>query len=339
VIRSGNKETRPTEGAVGLNGSGKPAEALGKQNGASIAMLAPFIILFAAFFIVPVIYAIDKSLQSPRGGGYAGWSNFSIVLHSSSGLWSGVGRVAYIGVIQIVVMLGLGMVLALLLDSPYCKGKRIFAVIYFLPYAVPGVIASIMWGFLLTPSVDSLVRTVGVNPLSLSTVLYSIILIVVWEFMGYNMTIYLTGLSQIPPTVLEAAKIDGCSELQLIRHIKLPMLRRMVLFTAVLSIIGTLQLFNEPKIISQLVQLSPTYTPNIAIYNEAFQSSNIPFAAAESLVLAVITITATVAFYTITRRRGARSSTAGPAVGGSAVTGLTTADPAAGGRAVEAVAL
>jgi multiple sugar transport system permease protein len=313
-----------------LRGRRKHRNPLASQRHVAFSMSTPFLILFAAFFILPLGYAIVKSIQSPRGVGLAGFGNFSIAIHTGA-FWSSIVRVAYIGVIEIGLMLGFGMLLALLLDSPYCRGKRIFAVVYFLPYAVPGVIASIMWGFLLTPQLDSLVRSAKLNPLGTSTVLYSIILIVVWEFMGYNMTIYLTGLAQISPGVLEAAKIDGCSELQLVRYIKVPLLRRMVVFTAVLSIIGTLQLFNEPAIISALAPLGPTYTPNLGIYNEAFQDSNIPLAAAESLILAVVTIGATAAFYGLSRRRrgaarGDRDRSSGPR------TPRSPADPTVSGR-------
>jgi multiple sugar transport system permease protein len=277
-----------------------------KREAAALSMATPFLVLFALFVVVPLGYAIVHSLSQPSGKSGTTVSNFSEVIHSGD-FWSGVERVLYLGVIQIVIMLGLAMGLALLLDSPLCKGKRMFALIYFVPYAVPGVIATIMWGFILSPQVDSLVHGAGVNPLSLRLVLYSIVLIVLWEFTGYNMTIYLTGLASISPEVLEAARIDGCSNLQLALRIKLPLIRRMIIFTAVLSIIGTLQLFNEPEILSALVPLTPSYTPNLSIYNEAFEFGNIPFAAAESLILGVIIVVATAAFYGLTAARRPRS--------------------------------
>jgi multiple sugar transport system permease protein len=195
-----------------------------------------------------------------------------------------------------------------LLDSPFCRGKRVFTLVFFLPYAVPGVVASIMWGFLLSPSVDNLVHSTNLDPLGPDLVLYSIILIVVWEFVGYNMVIYRTALTSISFEVIEAARMDGCSELQLARYIKLPLLRRMIIFTSILSIIGTLQLFNEPEILSEITTISPTYTPNLSIYNEAFAFTNIPFAATESIILLVIIVGATFAFFTVARQRPGRRS-------------------------------
>ena len=103
-------------------------------------------------------------------------------------------------------MVCLALALALFLDGPYCRGRRLFTTVYFLPYAVPGVIAAIMWGFLFTPQLDSLLRlprSLGLahqalQPLSTASVIYAIMLIVTWEYTGYNMTIYLTGANLDP---------------------------------------------------------------------------------------------------------------------------------------------
>ncbi len=273
-------------------------------------MTAPFLVLFAGFFVAPIVYSIVLSLRSPATGAYAGLLNYRTVL-SDGAFWSGVQRMAYFGVVQVSVMIGLAIVLALFLDSPYCRGRKFFALVYFLPYAVPGVIAAIMWGFLLEPDLDSALRIpriLGitgstVNPLDFRLALYAIMLIVTWEFTGYNMTILLTSLTNVPRQVLEAAKIDGCSELSIAARIKLPLIRRTVVFIVILSIIGTLQLFNEPMILNDIANIGSSYTPNQMIYNTAFSFGNEQLAAAQSVVLAVITVVATVAFYTIVRRR------------------------------------
>ena len=203
------------------------------------------------------------------------------------------------------------IVIALLLDSPYCRGRRVFALIYFLPYAVPGVIAAIMWGFLLEPDLDnalSVPRHIGLmsgglDPLDYRLALYAIMLIVTWEFTGYNMTILLTSLTNVPRQVLEAAKIDGASELAIAWRVKLPLIRRTVMFIVMISIIGTLQLFNEPVILNDIASIGNSYTPNQIIFNTAFSFGNEQLAAAQSVVLAAITVLATIAFFGIARRR------------------------------------
>jgi len=168
-----------------------------------------------------------------------------------------------------------------------------------------------MWGFLLQPDLDSALKvphllglTSGaVTPLDYRLSLYAIMLIVTWEWTGYNMTILITSLTNVPHQVLEAAKIDGCSELSIATRIKLPLIRRTVVFIVMLSIIGTLQLFNEPVILNDIASVGNSISPNQIIYNTAFSFGNEQLAAAQSVVLAAITVVATVAFYGIVRRR------------------------------------
>jgi multiple sugar transport system permease protein len=142
-----------------------------------------------------------------------------------------------------------------------------------------------------------------VQPLDYRLALYAIMLIVTWEWTGYNMTILLTSLTNVPHQVIEAAKVDGASELSVAARIKLPMVRRTVMFTIMLSIIGTLQLFNEPVILNEIATIGSALTPNQIIYNTAFAFGNEELAAAQSVVLAGVTIVATVVFFGIVRRR------------------------------------
>lgn len=250
------------------------------------------------------------SLRSPRTNGFVGLFNYRNVV-SNGVFWSAVERMAYFGVIQVTAMICIAIALALLLDSPYCRGKKFFALAYFFPYAVPGVIAAVMWAFLLEPDLDSALNvphllgvTSGpVNPLSYRLVLYAMMLIVTWEWAGYNMTILLTSLTSVPREVLESGKIDGASELKIAWRIKLPLIRRTVAFITVISIIGTLQLFAEPMILNDIASIGTSYSPNQLIYNTAFFFGNEQLAAAQSIVLALITVVATAAFYGIMRRR------------------------------------
>ena len=275
-----------------------------------MAMTTPFLALFAVFFAGPLVYSVVLSLRSPLTGAYSGLLNYRTVFSNGS-YWDAVVRMAYFGAIQVTVMICLAIGLALLLDSPYCRGRKIFALLYFLPFAVPGVIAALMWSFLLEPDLDSALKVphlLGLasgplQPLSYRVALYSIMLIVTWEWTGYNMTILLTSLTNVPRQVLEAAKVDGASELQVAARIKLPMVRRTVIFLVVLSIIGTLQLFNEPLILQNIASTGNSLAPNQIIYNTAFSFGNQELAAAQSVILALITIVATVAFFGIVRRR------------------------------------
>jgi multiple sugar transport system permease protein len=273
-------------------------------------MTVPFLALFAVFFVAPLVYSVVLSLKAGGTGQFAGLLNYRSVLGDSE-YWGGVQRMIYFGVIQVTAMIGLAIALALFLDSAYCKGRKFFALVYFLPFAVPGVIAAIMWAFLLEPDLNGALNIPNhlglasgpIDPLDYRLALYAIMLIVTWEFAGYNMTILLTSLTSVPRQVIEAARIDGCSEAAIALRVKFPLIRRTVLFTVILSIIGTLQLFNEPVLLNYIAETSNSLTPNQIIYNTAFSFGNESLAAAQSIVLAVITIVATVTFYGIIRRR------------------------------------
>jgi multiple sugar transport system permease protein len=282
------------------------------QRRAGVGMTVPFLVLFAVFFVGPIIYSLFLSLHAGGTGAFAGLLNYRSVVANSE-YWGGVQRMAYFGLIQVTAMIGLAIALALFLDSTYCVGRKFFALVYFLPYAVPGVIASIMWAFLFEPDLDSALKVphqLGLasgtlSPLGYRFALYAIMLIVTWEFAGYNMTILLTSLTSVPRQVIEAARIDGCSELGIALRVKFPLIRKTVMFTVILSIIGTLQLFNEPVVLNDIAQIGNSFTPNQIIYNTAFAFGNESLAAAQSVLLAGITIAATVAFYSIVRRRRA----------------------------------
>lgn len=309
-------------------------------------MSAPFLVLYLLFFLAPFIYSVVLSLRSPQTSAFVGLFNYSNVV-SNGQFWSAVVRMAYFGVIQVAVMIGLAIVLALFLDSPYCWGRKVFALAYFFPYAVPGVIAAVMWAFLLEPDLDNALKVphlVGlaagpVNPLSYRFALYAMMLIVTWEWTGYNMTILLTSLTSVSREVLESGRIDGASELKIAWRIKLPLIRRTIAFISIISIIGTLQLFNEPVILNDIASIGGSYSPNQIIYNTAFSFGNEQLAAAQSIILALITVLATGAFYGIVRqrrRRGAgprRPATRRAATRAAVTGGAVTGGAATGGAA------
>ncbi len=283
--------------------------------------LAPYLILFLLFLVFPFIYSLFLSLFVQHGGqsAFVGLQNYGQAL-SDANFWSGVLRVFYYGVVQVTIMLLLALGLALLLDSSYVKSKTFFRLVYFLPYAVPGVIAAIMWGFLYSPALNPLLNVFqafsGGKPLDFlntKNVLYGIMNIATWEWAGYNMTIYFANLTSIPLELYDAAKIDGCSEWQIATHVKVPLIRSTIILTIVLSIIGSLQLFNEPFVLNALTGISPAFTPNMDIYNMAFSYGNLTYSAALSIILTVITFAASMLFIYLTAEKETTDQT--PAAG------------------------
>jgi multiple sugar transport system permease protein len=285
-------------------------------------LLAPFGLLFALFFLLPIGYAVYQSLLKVHVSGlglgpgstttvFAGFANYAQVFSDRSFL-QGVGRVLLFGVVQIPVMLAFAAILALLLDSAAVRFRRLFRLVYFLPYGIPGVIAAILWSFLYLPGLSPIVAVLQhtgfgtVNFLGANSTLWSIANIVTWEYTGYNMLIIYAALQAIPVDLYEAARLDGASEWRVATRIKLPMVAGALVLTAIFSIIGTLQLFSEPEVLRAITSsISTSYTPNLLAYTQAFVANNPNYAAAIAVVLAVGTFILSFGFLKLVQRRGA----------------------------------
>lgn len=273
--------------------------------------VVPFAALFVIFYLIPIGYAIGKSLMVVEREGtfgearevFGGLAQYALVFQSEP-FWSSVGRVLLFGIVQVPVMLGLALVFALLLDSPLLRGRRFFRLAFFVPYAVPGVIAAIMWGFLYSPNLSPFaVLTGSVDLLSADLVLWAIANVVTWVFVGYNMLIIYSALLAIPTDLYEAARLDGAGQFRIAWSIKIPMVRSSLVLTAILSIIGTLQLLAEPQVFRSFSSaVTSTYTPNMTIYATS-AIPNVSLAAAFSVVLALATFALSFTFLRITRRK------------------------------------
>jgi multiple sugar transport system permease protein len=274
--------------------------------------VAPFMLVFVAMIIVPVAYALYLSLfrdQLVGGNMFVGVSNYIAVFQDAK-FWESFGRVALFLVVQVPIMLALSMIAALALDSARLHGTRFFRIAIFLPYAVPGVVAALIWGFIygdqfgLTASINGLLGAHVLQPFSASWVLASIGNIVTWEFVGYNMLIFYAALKAVPGELYEAAEIDGAGQLRTVFSIKIPALRGAIVIATVFSIIGSFQLFNEPNLLKTLAPnvISSYFTPNMYAYNLSFAGQQFNYAATVAIVMGLIT--AVIAY--VVQARGSR---------------------------------
>lgn len=297
-------ETLETQPAV------RPRRTGIKHKGAVVGFLAPFVTLFTLFYLVPIGYAVYQSLFKVQREGsfgpatqvFGGLTQYLAVFQSSD-FWASVVRVLYFFAVSIPLQLGLALTFALLLDSRIVRGKKFFRLSFFAPYAVPGVIAAIMWGFLYAPSLSPFGFTKDIDLLGSGLVLYSIVNVVNWVFIGYNMLIIYSALKAIPSELFEAARVDGAGQFRIAWSIKIPIVMPAIILTGVFSIIGTLQLFNEPQVFRSISSaVVSTYTPNMVVYS----TSSIPnynLAAAYSVVLALATAALSFTFLKVTRKR------------------------------------
>lgn len=281
---------------------------------------APFAILFALTFIIPIVVSVRASFFRQTASGdalYGGGSqvekfvlfeNYEHVI-SDGAFWTGMGRVILFGAFQIPIMIGGAMILALLLDSFVIRRVAFFRLSYFLPYAIPGVVAALVWTYIFSPGLSPINEILGSTSDWLSglfgeridltidffapgTIIGSMATMTTWTFMGYNMLIFLAALQAIPHDLYEAARLDGAGEFAIVWRIKIPLVGGATLLAVLLSIIGTIQLFNEPTVLSAVNPwMGKDYTPMMLAYNSMMGGvtpSGAGPASAVSLVMAIV---------------------------------------------------
>jgi multiple sugar transport system permease protein len=280
-----------------------------RERRAILGFLAPFGTLFVLFYLLPIGYSFVRSFFvterdgafGPARDAWGGLANYAQAI-SDPALLTSVGRVLLFGFVQVPVMLILALLFALLLDSSVARLKRFFRLSYFVPYAVPVVIGTIVWGFLFTPGLGPVADFVPIDFLGDGWVLWSIAIIVTWTYAGYNMLIMHSNLQAIDHDIYEAAHVDGATGWQVALRIKIPLIRDAVILTGVFSIIGTLQLFTEPQVLRAIsTSISSTYTPNLLVFTAA-SGNAYNYAAALSFLLAAATAVLSFVFLKLSER-------------------------------------
>ncbi|MER5654366.1 sugar ABC transporter permease [Streptomyces sp. NPDC002131] len=275
--------------------------------GAPYGFLLPAAVLFVLFFALPIGYALWLSLHKVEvkglglGSGarkevWAGLRNYTDALTDSE-LLHGALRVAGYGAIVVPVMLGLALLFALMLDADKVRLAPFTRLAIFLPYAIPGVVAALLWGFLYLPDVSPfyfVLDKLGMpqpNLLDGRPLYVALSNIAVWGGTGFNMIVIYTALQAIPVEVHEAARLDGATPLQIAWRIKIPMVAPSLVLTFFFSIIATLQVFSEPTTLKPLTNsVSTTWSPLMKVYRDAFGAGDIYAAAAEAVIIAVVTL-------------------------------------------------
>ena len=293
-----SQATATAAGPTTRRAAGRRKKKPGSHGAAGFLFTLPFMVLFLGLFIAPLLYALYLSLfreQLVGGNQFVGLDNYIDGLQDRE-FTRGIGRVALFLLIQVPIMLLLALVFAMILDSGKVWFPKLFRVGIFVPYAVPTVIAALMWGFLygreFGPFAD-IANTVGVGTpdfLSRNTMLFSIANVATWTYTGYNMIILYAALRSIPTELYEAAAVDGAGAVRTALHVKLPLLRPALLLCAIFSVIGSFQLFAEPQIFATIAPevIGKGYTPNLYVYNLAFSDQRLNYAAALSFLLGVV---------------------------------------------------
>jgi multiple sugar transport system permease protein len=290
------------------------------QRTAVAVLLAPFAALCVAVFVVPAGYAVYLSFFSTSHSGlgfgtartvFVGFRNFLVVLSDPSFLRSIGVTLAYVVLFIPLLVLG-SLLLALLLDSGFARARRFSQTVLFLPHAVPGIISAVIWLYLYTPGISPVLDVLSgldlqIDLLGETLLIPSMVNIALWGGLGYNTVIFYAALQAVPRDVMEAAAVDGAGPVRTALQVKVPLVRASVWTVCMFTLVGSLQLFTEPMLLAQSSPLiSSRFTPNMYIFDAAFNRSNYGLASAASVLLLVLSclLSYGVARYS---SRGARS--------------------------------
>ena len=267
---------------------------------AALLFLAPFLTVFIAFYLTPVVYAIYLSLFirkrigiGPAKEVFGGLTNYIRAVQDGDFL-NGLKNMFVFGVVQVPVMLGLAIVLALLLAESRGVFMKVCRTAFFMPYGIPTAIGALIWGYLYSPNLSPFNQILAalhgnaIQFLSPEAVLFSIANIVTWTWTGYNMITLFAALQSIPAELYEAARVDGATKWDIVRSIKIPLLVPTLKLLFIFSVIGTSQLFTEAFVLRPLGYVADNITPNLYLYLTAARDANYSYAGALAILLAVL---------------------------------------------------
>jgi multiple sugar transport system permease protein len=271
--------------------------------------------VFVAFYLAPVLYAVYLSLFVKKRIGlgpakeiFGGLTNYARAVQDADFL-NGLKNMFLFGIVQIPVMLGLAILIALLLDQSRGIIVRICRTVYFMPYGIPTAIGALIWGYMYAPNLspfNQILRALHqptIDFLSPGLVLFSIGNIVTWTWTGYNMITLFAALHNIPKELFEAARVDGANRWEVVRYIKIPLVVPTIRLLFIFSLIGTSQLFTEALVLRPLGYVADNITPNLYLYLTAARDANYSYAGALAILLAVLIFALSGAFL---RRAGSR---------------------------------
>lgn len=279
------------------------------------AFVAPALAVFGFAVLVPMCLTVYYSTLEWNGYGtkqFVGVDNF-VALAQDTLFRSSFWHVLLYIAATLVLEVGVGLVLAGLATSG--TGTRLwFRAAVFTPVMLPMVVVALLWGFIYNPDfglVNSTLRAVGLDGLAHAwlgekqTALWAICLVSGWAFAGFFMTIFAAALASLPKEILEAARLEGASEWQLFRQIKLPMIRGSLEVAALVCVTGGFQGFDLFYVLTNGGPYHATEIPTTYLVREVFTNSNVGYGSAMAVVLTVVVVAIGLTFGRLRARREA----------------------------------
>jgi multiple sugar transport system permease protein len=264
--------------------------------------MAPYLLLFATFTLVPAIYGLWISLHEwdylLPGKPFVGLDNYQALFDSASPVyeffWQSMQATGIFTVFSVPLLVVAPLGMALLLNRSF-KGRTFFRAVYFAPYVLGVAVIGVLWRFLLDPNLGAVNSLLGALGLPSDTpwttgvpwAWISLVGVTVWWTLGFNAVIYLAGLQDIPRELYEAVRIDGGGKWAEFRAVTLPGLRPVLLFVIINTVLASSNMFGQAYLITQGAPGVETRTAIMYIAEEGLRNYRMGSAAAMSYLLTV----------------------------------------------------
>ncbi|MYL71687.1 ABC transporter permease subunit [Halobacillus litoralis] len=269
--------------------------------------ISPAVLLLSLFSLIPILIAFFISFTDMNLKGLADWSSISFIglenyqsLFADDKFIKSIFNTIFYVVIGVPLVIICSLSIALLLNYGTSKLFTMFRAVYYMPSITNIIAVAVIWGYLYNTEYGlfnyllSLLTVENIPWLQEPTIAkISLIILAVWKGIGINMIIFLAALQGIPKSYYEAAEMDGANRLQVLFHVTLPLLRYATFFVTVTTLIGWMQFFEEPFVMTDGGPLDGTISIALFIYKEGFQFSEFGYAAAASFVLFAMIIIVT----------------------------------------------
>ncbi|AQS56478.1 carbohydrate ABC transporter permease [Novibacillus thermophilus] len=268
-----------------------------KEAFTAYGFLLPNLLGLTVFVFVPMVYAFYVSLHewnalSPKV--FIGFDNY-VQLTSDHEWWNSVYRTFIFTLIYVPALYILALFFAVIVNSLTPRVQSLTRTMFLLPFAITSVISAVIWMFLYNPRdgfINQFLNLFGIPNQqflgSTSQALISIIVVIIWINLGYNMVIFMASLKEIPKDYYEAAQIDGATSWKAFRYITFPLLKETSIFILVVTTIGSFTVFDQIMVMTKGGPASSTEVSVLYIYKQAFEFLNIGYASALAVVLFLI---------------------------------------------------
>ncbi|MBS4196251.1 carbohydrate ABC transporter permease [Lederbergia citri] len=287
-----------------------------KKDNYGYLFIAPFFIIFCIFGFYPILYSLYLSFTNWDGlnaPAFVGFANYLRAFEDPV-FYKSLFNTFFIWIISVIPQLTVSLVLAVILTERYLKGKEFFRAVYFFPNIVTaaslGLLVSLMFDWK-TGSMNQMLLSMGIfddpydwknNPFIMRLIVSTILF---FQYFGYSMLIYIAGLQGISHEYSEAAQIDGASKVQVFFKITIPLLRPIILFQVITSLIGGVQIFDQPYMLTQGSGApdNSTLTSIMYLYRTAFEQNNFGYGATLAFCLFFVIGTLSIISFLVSNRR------------------------------------